>query len=338
MKTRSWGATKSQPKAWTYEEFLRAADAEITQSAPKVAVFGLESWNSQLRRRGCDHAQAPGAKLLPLPAVLLPEMLGRLQRWVSGGILRYLDTPTYRYAPFFGPEPDILARTLRPGDVLLVEGNTRVSAVIKYLTQSTWSHAALYVGDAVRPPDSDEPKVLIEAEAATGVAAVPLSKFAHFNTRICRPVGLTDEDRKKVVDFAVSRLGMQYDTQQILDLARYLFPYPPVPIALRRRMLAIGSGDPTRAICSTLIAEAFYSIHYPILPERIVIDGKTYGVAPYVESEVEHIRKFGLFTPRDFDVSPYFAVVKPTIERGFDYRELTWAPATFDGDGYVDPP
>jgi hypothetical protein len=30
-------------------------------------------------------------------------------------------------------------------------------------------------------------------------------------------------------------------------------------------------------------------------------------------------------------------VVKPTIERGFDYRELTWAPATFDGKSYVDP-
>lgn len=264
-------------------------------------------------------------------------MLERLQRQASGGILRYLNTPTYQYAPFFGPEPDILARALRPSDVLLVEGNTRVSAVIKYLTQSTWSHAALYVGDALGST-GDEPKVLIEAEAETGIAAVPLSKFAHFNTRICRPVGLTDEDRKKVVDFALSRLGMQYDTRQILDLARYLFPYPPVPVALRRRLLAIGSGDPTRAICSTLIAEAFYSIHYPILPERIVIDGKTYGVAPYVESEVEYIRKFGLFTPRDFDVSPYFAVVKPTIERGFDYRKLTWAPATFDGKGYVDPP
>jgi hypothetical protein len=263
-------------------------------------------------------------------------MFERLVRRVSGGILRYLNTPTYRYAPFFGPEADILARALKPGDVLLVEGNTRLSAVIKYLTQSTWSHAALYIGDVLGSTGGEEPRVLLEAEAETGVAAVPLSKFAHFNTRICRPVGLTDEDRKAVVDFAISKLGMHYDTRQILDLARYLFPYPPVPVALRRRLLAIGSGDPTRAICSTLIAEAFYSIHYPILPERIVIDGKTYGVAPYIESEVDHIRKFGLFTPRDFDVSPFFAVVKPTIERGFDYRELAWAPATFDGKTYVD--
>jgi hypothetical protein len=29
--------------------------------------------------------------------------------------------------------------------------------------------------------------------------------------------------------------------------------------------------------------------------------------------------------PRDFDISPYFAVVKPTIEEGFDYTALHWA-------------
>jgi hypothetical protein len=264
-------------------------------------------------------------------------MLESVTRWVSGQILRYLNTPTYRYAPFFGPDLGTLARVLRPGDVLLVEGNTRLSAVIKYLTQSTWSHAALYVGDALGPSaPGEEPKVLIEAEAEPGVRAIPLSEFAHFNTRICRPVGLSEEDCKKVVSFAISKIGMQYDTKQILDLARYLFPYPPVPIAIRRRMLAIGSGDPTRAICSTLIAESFYSIRYPILPERVVMNGRTYGVAPYVQDEIEHIRKYGLFTPRDFDVSPYFAVIKPSIERGFDYHALTWAPASFDSTSYVD--
>jgi hypothetical protein len=29
--------------------------------------------------------------------------------------------------------------------------------------------------------------------------------------------------------------------------------------------------------------------------------------------------------PRDFDISPYFAVVKPTIEHGFAYKSLHWA-------------
>jgi hypothetical protein len=29
--------------------------------------------------------------------------------------------------------------------------------------------------------------------------------------------------------------------------------------------------------------------------------------------------------PRDFDISPYFEIVKPTIVQGFDYTALHWA-------------
>jgi len=36
-----------------------------------------------------------------------------------------------------------LLSCLEPADVLLVEGNSQISTAIKYLTQSTWSHAAL---------------------------------------------------------------------------------------------------------------------------------------------------------------------------------------------------
>jgi hypothetical protein len=242
-------------------------------------------------------------------------------------MLRYLLQPTGRYAPFYAPDPEVVRKALQPGDVLLIEGNTRLSAVIKYLTQSTWSHAALYVGE--RPgevsPDG-EPNVLLEAEADIGVSTVPLSKYVRYHTRICRPVGLDDEAQQKVIGYALKRVGMQYDSQRIVDLARYLFPYPPVPVWLRRRMLSIGSGDPTKAICSTLIAEAFASIHYPILPERASINGKTYGIAPYVQSEIDHIRTYGLYTPRDFDVSPFFAIIKPTLADGFDYRTVQWGP------------
>ena len=89
-------------------------------------------------------------------------------------------------------------------------------------------------------------------------------------------------------------------------------------------MLAIGSGDPTRAICATLIAEAFESVRYPILPENVENAG--YGIAPFVQSETDHIRKHGLYTPRDFDISPYFAVIKPIIGNKFNYHTLEWSP------------
>src|ERR1700693_3321184 len=114
-------------------------------------------------------------------------MLDRLSGFISAKILRYLAKPTGRYAPFFAPPPDVLRRALQPGDVILIEGNTRLSAIIKFLTQSTWSHAVLYVGE--RPGDRGpghtaaadlEPNVLLEAGAGVGGITVALSKCAHF--------------------------------------------------------------------------------------------------------------------------------------------------------------
>jgi hypothetical protein len=167
--------------------------------------------------------------------------------------------------------------------------------------------------------DGSEPRSLVEANIGEGVVAVALSKYASFNTRICRPVGLSDDEKGDVVAFAVSRIGYQYDARNIIDLMRYLFPTPPVPIRWRRRMIALGSGEPSRAICSTLIAQAFQSVRYPILPrvERIVSE--------YSREEILHIRHHSLFVPRDFDLSPYFRIVKPTVENGFDHHRLTWA-------------
>lgn len=222
-------------------------------------------------------------------------------------------------------DPALLAATLRPCDVLLVEGNTRFSVAIKYLTQSTWSHAALYVGGALGADlDSAEGRVLIEADVREGVRAVALSEYAFVHTRICRPAGLTKQDADKVVAYAASRIGHQYDLKNVFDLARYLIPTPPVPGRLRRKMIAFGSGDPTRAICSTLIAQAFQSVRFPILPE--VSRARTGDPAcDNCFEDLHRIRHHSLFAPRDFDVSPYFDVIKPTIEAGFDYRELRWS-------------
>jgi len=246
-----------------------------------------------------------------------------VKRKIGGWIARYLSRPIPNYQPFSTYEIPLLEKVLEPGDILLVEGNTRISTAIKYLTQSTWSHAAFYAGPRTGVScDSAEPCVLVEAELTDGVIASPLSKYRNFNVRICRPVGLTEEDRERVVQTMVDSIGKSYDLKHIFDLARYLLPTPPVPVKLRRRMLAFGSGDPSRAICSSLIAESFHSIHYPILPR---IEKKTL-VSPYQYSvnEIYHIRHHSLFTPRDFDVSPFFKIIKPTIEQKFDYRSLTF--------------
>ena len=253
---------------------------------------------------------------------LVDTFLDTLGRWISGR----LDAPASGYEPFTPSDPETLRRCLRPADVLLVEGNQKLATGIKYLTQSTWSHAALYVGGALGgDPLSAATPVLIEANLGEGVVAVPLAKYARFNTRICRAVGLNDDDCRRVVDFAVASLGNKYDTRNVIDLARYLFPTPPVPVRWRRKMIAFGSGEPTRAICSSLIAQAFQSVRYPILPRIENLPTQQQVRSAYSKEEILHIRHHSLFTPRDFDLSPYFQIVKPTIEGGFDFRQLKWA-------------
>ncbi|MBX3567701.1 MAG: lipo-like protein [Rhizobiaceae bacterium] len=230
------------------------------------------------------------------------------------------------YEPYTPSDPDTLRRTLMPGDVLLIEGNQRISAAIKYLTQSTWSHSALYVGDALpEPANGSERPRLIEVNLGEGCVAVPLGKYRTYNTRICRAHGLSPDDRDLLVRFMVERIGLKYDMKNIVDMLRYFMPTPPVPVRWRRRMLAFGSGDPTRAICSTLIAMGFEQIRYPILPEITRAPGRASAQSSYSRQEILHIRHHSLYTPRDFDLSPYFQVVKPTLEYGFDYKAVQWA-------------
>ena len=277
------------------------------------------------REEGFDAAQGASFRL---PDVGPPTMLDRFGRWMA----ERLEETSSGYEPYTPSDPDTLARVLQPGDVLLVEGNTRVSAAIKYLTQSTWSHAALYVGDLM--PEGapvglgagDGRLRLIEANLGEGCVAVPLGKYESYNTRICRAVALTPEDRMAVCRYAISKLGLRYDLKNILDMARWFMPTPPVPVRWRRRMIAFGSGEPTRAICSTIIAQGFQSIRYPILPRIERLDGHRTLESRYARREVLHIRHHSLFTPRDFDLSPYFEIIKPTIAHGFDYKRLEWAP------------
>ena len=247
-------------------------------------------------------------------------------RWIGKRLGRYLTHPgrSANVSASWPMVPDRLAACLRPGDVLLVEGNTRISTAIKYLTQSTWSHAALFVGTqaGLRGPDGLAP-CLIEADMELGVHAVGLSRFRGLHCRICRPVGMTPDEVARVCDFALARLGEQYDLKNILDLARYLLPTPPVPPRWRRRMLALGSGDPTRAICSTLIAQCFESVRYPILPLIKSVHLQDPDHVDHVR-EILHVRHYSLYVPRDFDVSPYFQIIKPTLATGFDYHALLW--------------
>lgn len=225
---------------------------------------------------------------------------------------------------------ELLAATLRKGDVVLVEGSSRFASAIKYLTQSTWSHAALYIGDTLGPPtDGGEPRVLVDVDVVQGVRTIPLSTFGGLHTRICRPIGLSLAEVDALVDYMLQRHGVTYDLKNIFDLARYFIRTPPLPGSMRRRALSLGSGEPTKAICSSLLAAAFESIRYPILPEVELVDSTTEG-GQRARREILHIRHHSLYAPRDFDVSPFFQIVKPRIEQGLDFRAMEWRMPTPD--------
>ncbi len=244
--------------------------------------------------------------------------------FIGRAIAAYLSKPIGRPGGAGGDDTRLVAETLGPGDVLLIEGNTRMSSAIKYLTQSTWTHAALFVGERreLQPVDG-EAATLVEGDVLEGIRAVPLSCYARFRTRICRPFRLSEEDRERVIRYVIERIGYRYDLKNVLDLARYMLPLP-VPMRMRRRMMAFGSGDPTRAICSTLIAQAFGSVRYPILP---VISRKHDGNPNRADEvrELWRIRHHSLYVPRDFDISPFFEVIKPRITKAFDYHEAPWS-------------
>lgn len=244
-------------------------------------------------------------------------------RFFGSLLAKYLNTPIKDYfVPAYIPI-ETLRSTIKPGDILLVEGNVRFSVAIKYLTQSTWSHAALYIGDSANQVNEDGFNCdLLEADLIDGIVTIPLETYSKFHTRICRPVNLSKEDTAKLINFALSKLGNKYDLKNVVDLMRYLLPTPPVPSPWRRRLIALGSGEPTKAICSTLIAQAFQSIQYPILPD--IIKTPQSARNSKFEKDIYHIRHYSLFTPRDFDISPFFQIIKPSIEVGFDYKKIDW--------------
>src|SRR5215831_19313829 len=273
-------------------------------------------------------------------------MAGWLRSKMFDFAARVLTKPRGNYTLLLPNDFESLLGALQVGDVILVDGDQRISEVIKYLTQSTWSHSVLYVGDEIlrRFPGQreallathgrDANHMIIEA-LVDGVVASPLSKYASFNLRICRPASLRRDDLRRVLDEVLAQLGLKYDMKNVFDLARYFFPVSLIPRRFRRRALQFGSGLPTQVICSSLIGRAFQNVGFPILPST------TPSATPRTEPRfVDRLLRRtpppypalfrrqlpSIITPRDFDLSPYFEIIKfnPVETTKFDYRRIRW--------------
>ena len=255
--------------------------------------------------------------------------MGNPVKWLVDHIIDWLN---YEDEPAGVPPCDFdrLSFEIRPCDVLLVEGRSRVSEVIKNITQSPWTHSALYIGRLVEIDDPNlrehinwlydgdpNDQLIIEPLLGEGTIISPLRRYARDHLRICRPQGLARQDAQRVIKHCAQYLGHDYDVRQILDLARFLFPYALLPRRWRSSLFEHNMGETTKTVCSTMIASAFTSVHYPILP---VIQKDQMGYRLYK-------RNTRLATPRDFDYSPYFEIIKYPILGLNDlsiYRQLPW--------------
>jgi len=273
--------------------------------------------------------------------------MGWLRRWLFRKAAEMLTRPRGSYELIQPNDLASLRRLIRKGDVVLVEGDQRVSTVIKYLTQSMWSHSAVYVGDELirRYPTQraalesrhgeDAAHLLVEALMDPGVTVSPLAKYEHFNLRVCRPRGLQADHLARILDEVLAQVGFRYDVKNVLDLARYFFPVSLIPARFRRTALDFGSGLTTEVICSSMIARAFQNVGYPIMPsftpmkfeseQRRLLDRMRRTRQPY--PAIFSRRNPRVIAPRDFDLSPYFDVIKfNAIEDAhFDYRRIRWA-------------
>jgi hypothetical protein len=208
---------------------------------------------------------------------------------VLGALAAFLTQPVKR--PATTTDPGSLSAVLRNGDVLLTEGNTRAAALVKRLTQSTWSHVSMYVGPLEDGPD---PRCIVEADIAAGVRAIRLSELEAQNIRVLRPIGLNDADRGRLAEWVVSRIGGEYDLKHAWALARSFLPVPP-KLSFPHAPNGIAEGA-TRFICSTLLANAFALVGHPI---------PAIATAVVAVSTPDH----RYVIPSDFERAPVFEVV-----------------------------
>ena len=75
------------------------------------------------------------------------KKIHKFAQYLTDRIFSRLEAPRRNYEKTMINNMDNLQRVIRKGDIILVEGNSEISRMIKLLTQSSWSHSAIYAGD-----------------------------------------------------------------------------------------------------------------------------------------------------------------------------------------------
>ena len=257
----------------------------------------------------------------------------KARSWLWHVLVRFLNGETPRSVHMSPINFARLMQTVRPGDIVLVEGQTRVSRAIRSITHSVWTHSALVVGHLydLRDPalrsivrsrlsaEQWDAPILVESELGKGVFVSSLLRYQGKHLRLCRPRGLSRADARRVCTYSLLHVGADYDVRQLLDLARFLLPWwTVIPRRWYSSLFEHNTKESTQQICSTLIARSFSKVRFPVTPLVVHREGKYH----LLQSNPR------LVTPRDFDHSPYFEVIKyPLLNQddiGF-YRKLPWS-------------
>lgn len=209
---------------------------------------------------------------------------------------------------------DRIKQSAKPGDVLLIEGRSSVDGTIKKLTQSHWSHGALYIGrlididdmalrELVRSHidcDTDTP-LIVHSVLGQGTIIEPLQELEREHIRLCRPKGLAKGDVQQVIRYMLSQVATDREEYHFMDIMRFFFPWSLVPQRWRMPLLRYNYGKHVELVSCSVIANAFGFVQFPIMPlVKTTRNGGTQLLR----------RKPRLCMPVDFDVSPYFEIVK----------------------------
>ena len=291
------------------------------------------------------------------------DYMSLLEKLVGVGV-KFLTSPLALKNPTEVTNLSSLKRRVVMGDVLLVSGNARVSSIVKVLTTSHWSHVVLYVGDRSELLTEAEKlewskkfgkrclkHLLIDADPLKGVHLRPLDEYMGLMVRHCRPEALSPQDIDRVIESALSQLGLEYDIKHILNLLIFFaLPWRLFPKFIRSVFTDFRISREDR-ICSRVLSEAFHSVGYPIRPVELKLGNstvyrRTIGVIAgmrergrsamrllvggrvkaglsrlsndrYMELKLKVPRHI---TPADYDLSRFFSIIKDKSDLQIEYH------------------
>ncbi len=216
------------------------------------------------------------------------------------GLVNYLVAPVAG-APVRQPRRGLEA-LLQPGDVILVAGKTRFASLVCRLTRSTWSHVAIYVGPGHH---DDAAHCVVEADVEEGVRMITLHDLNDHDIQVVRASRLPESSRQELIDYLLARVGLRYDLDHVIALGRLML-FAPSPLGRWLSPRTMRRPDPTRAICSTLVAHALFTAGVSVGATPIVAARLQQAAG---EAQEDLSAALDYLVPGDFERLPEFVSV-----------------------------